>query len=238
MENNINKEENINNNEQSKKINKKIIIEILVLLIILIGIIICILVNNSNTNKENGKSAIEDSNTNSNENNNGEGNENNDDDNEDICIANPNDAFALNECDAMGGYGKVQVRGYVRIVSRQEDWQCEEKCKMIDYITFIVVETENKDFQTWITEDEGNFFVGSSSIGLGSYSNSVISWYNAADINDGREVERSLSKEDSKKIMNSTKDKLVTLDLERLLLSDGGEAEHANYSHFSYIIVK
>lgn len=137
--------------------------------------------------------------------------------------------------DANGGSGTVQVEGYVTTIEKNEDPYCQENCTdKINYVFFNILRTENTEFQDYINGHEGNSFVSGNAIGLGCIKNEILSYVNDSDLNGMKGYE--LLKDDTSKIMNSTKEKPVILELERLKFSSGSYAPSC-YSHITKITV-
>ena len=129
--------------------------------------------------------------------------------------------------------GTVQVEGYASIDKMNQDLRCEDNCKTNDYVFFNITRTENQDILQYIKDLDGNTFAGKKSIGLGCVEDGVLSYYNVSDKNGSKEYK--LSEDDTSKIIDSTSDKPVALQLEKLKSTGGSEAPSLCYSHMTKI---
>ena len=127
--------------------------------------------------------------------------------------------------------GVVEVIGYT-IIEKISDFDSEEE---YDYVFFNILETKSNDFNKYLKSISGNSFVRNNAIGLGCRLDNLIKYYNSSDkLGDLKYFE--LSKNDSKKILSSTKSNPVRLRLERLVYTSGSWAP-ACYSHITNIDV-
>ena len=99
---------------------------------------------------------------------------------------------------------------------------------------FHIVNTDSNDFLKWIDNSKGNSFVGDKAIGIGCINDNIIEYYNSSD--EKEDAQYRISKNDSEKIINSTKDNLVKLKLERKVYT-GGSGTPMCYSHITNINV-
>ena len=131
-------------------------------------------------------------------------------------------------------YGKVTVTGFVTI-GKMSSFDCFENCETVDYLFFHVMETEDESFLNFLEDRAGNSFVLGNAIGLGCVNNGVLSYYNSSDALGGKHF--SLSKDNTKKLLDSSRYNMVTLELERKEFSGGSEAPLC-YSHITTINFK
>lgn len=144
----------------------------------------------------------------------------------------PSDNQSSFKFDEKGGfYGAVVVTGYPVVESRLESF-CEENCKKYSYVFFQVLNADNVALFDFIEEKKGNSFVGDKQIGLGCLQNKIITYSNDSDKIGMKK--HTLSADLSKKIMESSREKPVTIKLEKLLLTSGRGAPDC-YSHFTYV---
>ena len=123
-----------------------------------------------------------------------------------------NDKFVLDENDIWGGYGTVTVKGYAKI-EKFEPYPGEEPSGTgEDYVYFNLLESD-KTFKTFVNNVESAWAL-EDSIGLGCIIDNKIKYSNESKKYGEKVFE--ITKEDSKKIINSTKEKPITLKLTRL----------------------
>ena len=154
--------------------------------------------------------------------------------------------FRLDPTDGMGWNGYTQVEGYATIKTMPDCWEtCEnDNPDTVEYVMFHVVRSGNQEFLKYIGNNEGNAFGGGGVIGLGCTKDGSIYYVNHSDAsfyalsNDNGDLNptavRKLSASDSVKILASTKDNPIILNLERERLSSGSGAP-ACYSHITTI---
>lgn len=134
------------------------------------------------------------------------------------------------------GYGTVFVKGYVTVEEEYDcgDGDCEidENTPKVNYVSFNILENENQDFNKYLTGLNGNSFGGENSIGLGCITNNILSYYNDSDIYGMKGYIKTIT--DTNKIMNSTIENPIVLELERLEFN-GGSGAPACYSHITTI---
>ena len=128
-------------------------------------------------------------------------------------------------------YGTLVVTGYPTIKIEPEPF-CEANCKKYSYVFFQVLSTDINALPEFLGANEGNSFVGKGQIGIGCVQDKIISYSNDSDKFGMKKY--TVSQELSKKILDSTKEAPVTIELERLLFT-GGSGAPACYSHFTYI---
>lgn len=128
-------------------------------------------------------------------------------------------------------YGALVVTGYPVLISELEPF-CEENCEKFSYVFFQVLNTDSKVLSDFLGGNEGNSFVGAKQLGIGCVKSKIITYFNDSDKLGMKEYK--VSTELSKKILDSSKEKPVTIKLERLLFT-GGSGAPACYSHFTYI---
>jgi len=126
------------------------------------------------------------------------------------------------------GYGRVQVTGYVTVENLTSFGESG------DYIYFHVMSAGDDDFITYLNSFHTTYLVKGKSLGLGCVQNGIIVRLNYSDKLGYKAFK--MSKTDSDKILNSTKDKPITLNLRKLKLSEGHEADLC-YSHMTYVSI-
>lgn len=126
-------------------------------------------------------------------------------------------------------YGSVDVLGYAKIEERPEAW-CEENCEIYDYVSFVILETENEDLMAFMQDFSGNAFVGENSIGLGCLVDEQIVYINSSDeiVNGYYELPTDLTRS----IVGSTEEEPIVLLLDRASFTGGSGADTC-YSHFT-----
>ena len=136
------------------------------------------------------------------------------------------------------GYGKVRVKGYAlvkEISSCNVDGPCEENEKSTtNYVYFNILETKSNDFLSFLEYWKENTIspTDKPTVILGCLSNKKLSYENDSDSLGMTNF--SLNEETTNKIINSTEDNPIILDLERLEFTSGSGAP-ACYSHITYI---
>ena len=133
--------------------------------------------------------------------------------------------------------GIATVTGYATVVKRSV---CDapfctdenEPEQQIDYVFFNITDTKSSEFLKFIEKSKGNSFVGDNSIGLGCLEKGVITYNNNSDKTGYKSY--TLNNSLSSDILNSSKDKAITLELEKLKLSFGGYADIC-YSHITNV---
>ena len=129
--------------------------------------------------------------------------------------------------------GIAYVEGYVEKEHRSGTMYFSDEGD-VDYLLFHIVNTDSNDFLKWIDNSKGNSFVGDKAIGIGCINDNIIEYYNSSD--EKEDAQYRISKNDSEKIINSTKDNLVKLKLERKVYT-GGSGTPMCYSHITNINV-
>jgi len=128
-------------------------------------------------------------------------------------------------------YGDIVVKGYTNVVEAKEPF-CEENCATYDYVLFNITDTNNDFIDEYIGGQKGNSFVGDMSIGLGCVKDGIVWRWNDSDKFGIKEY--ASSKAISERILKSTEEKPVTIQLTRYLYT-GGRGAPACYSHFAEI---
>lgn len=128
-------------------------------------------------------------------------------------------------------YGSLSITGYPAFET-MKDPLCESNCDEYEYISFAIVALDNVSFYDFLKEYKGNSFAGEDKIGIGCNESDLITYYNDSDKFGMKKY--TLSKELSGKILNSTKEKPITLNFERLLFTGGSDAPDC-YSHITNI---
>lgn len=124
--------------------------------------------------------------------------------------------------------GKVIVTGYVTSEKIQENLYDEGYL----YTYFNILDSNSKNFLTFIENRKGNLFVTNNGIGIGCIEDNTLNYYNASDIYGM--MNYKLSEKDTNRIMNSTKENPIKLELERLMFTSGSGAPNC-YSHITNI---
>lgn len=128
--------------------------------------------------------------------------------------------------------GTVYVRGYAYTQMVDEPF-CTEDCDQFTYVFFRMTErSENPAFGQYISQNDGNSFFGSDSVGLGCEVDGRIEYANQTEV-DGM-VQYVLSDELSEAILDSDEDGQITLKLTKLPLG-GGRGAPACYAHFTEV---
>ncbi len=130
-----------------------------------------------------------------------------------------------------GFSGDVYVRGYADTETVNEPF-CMENCRKFEYVFFTVKAAGSPALADFLPQNDGNAYVGHSSIGLGCIEDGVIRYSNHSD--QYMMEDKELPKDVSEAIMNSSEKNQVVLHLTKLPLSGGTEAP-ACYSHFTRI---
>lgn len=128
-------------------------------------------------------------------------------------------------------YGTLIVTGYP-IVKIEAEPFCEKNCKKYSYVFFQVLNTDSQVLSDFLRENKGNNFIDTNQLGIGCVQDEIITYFN--DSNKLGMKEYSVPVGLSKKILDSNKEKPVTIKLERLLFT-GGSGAPACYSHFTYV---
>jgi len=162
-------------------------------------------------------------------------NDNEGDNNDDGLEANTEFFFNSRESIA---YGTVQIEGYATIQEvidcSYDDSECFENDNppKLDYLIFNILKVDDENFKRWIESMSGNSFVSGDGIGLGCVSDGKLYYYNNSDEKGTQSI--TLTQADTAKIVNSTRNNPITLELERLKLSFGSGAPVC-YSHITMI---
>ena len=130
--------------------------------------------------------------------------------------------------------GNAYVKGYVYTIQLNKEIGVPDGEKY-DYIMFKIVDTKSDELRKFLDDYKDNTFVSDDSIGLGCYEKESIKYSNTSA--EFGEKDYSLSKIDSKRLMNSSKTKPIVLNLYfggRTL----GKCAPTCYSHISKIEVK
>jgi hypothetical protein len=140
------------------------------------------------------------------------------------------DNFKYDEA-VIGYYGDLVVKGYSTVVETLEPF-CQENCAKYNSVLFNITETKNESIEDYIGGQIGNSFVSETGIGIGCVENEIISRWNDSDEFGMKEYMSST--EISERILESTKEKPVTIQLTRFPYT-GGRGAPACYSHFAEI---
>jgi hypothetical protein len=128
-------------------------------------------------------------------------------------------------------YGKLVVEGYLTTQEVPEPF-CEENCAMHTYAFFNVLKSDNDSLGYYLKRQEGNSFVGEGKIGLGCVKDGVLWRMNDSDEFGMKRYENS--PEESEKIIGSSAESPIKIELERYLYTSGRGAP-ACYSHFAQV---
>jgi len=143
----------------------------------------------------------------------------------DKISSNEKDTFSLED-----ETGKAIVKGYIAIENISENLYDDG----YEYVYFNIIESNSQNFLKYIENNSGNSFVLEKAIGIGCIESDSLNYVNDSDEYGMKSY--SLSKEDTEKILATTKKRTVTLELEKLKLSNGGHAPNC-YSHITNIKV-
>ena len=124
--------------------------------------------------------------------------------------------------------GVIYVEGYS--VKEHRNGNIDGSSIEYDYILFHITNTDSVDFMKWLENSKGNSFVGEESIGLGCLEDGIIHYYNST--NEEEFKEHKVDKDESEKIVDSTKENTIKLKLERKAF-DGGSGAPLCYSHIT-----
>ncbi len=128
-----------------------------------------------------------------------------------------------------GDYGTFQAEGYAKVLKVDEN--CfSENCDQYDYVFFYITRAENTHIHDFLKGWTGNTFVKDSALGLGCPGSTGITYLNSSDAQDTKSY--TITKDDSDKILASTPEKPVRLEVERLEFTGGKDAPNC-YSHFT-----
>ena len=133
------------------------------------------------------------------------------------------------------GYGTATVVGYATTEQVSDSDIAYPLAPVYDMIYFNVVETKNDSFLRFLKDYEGNTYLGDKKFAIGCLQNDKIIYYNDSDETGMKEYE--LSVDETEKIMNSTKNSLVKLEIEIFKHTSGMGAPKC-YSWISTISVK
>ena len=138
-----------------------------------------------------------------------------------------NDTFSMtNES------GIVEVLGYTEVKEIIDEMDTGEK---YNYVFFHIIDTKSEEFKKYIESLSGNSFALDDAIGIGCLIDDKISYSNSSD--QAKLTQYEISVDDTKKIMNSTKENPIKLKLERLPLTYGSWAPIC-YSHITTISIE
>ncbi|MBT4917244.1 hypothetical protein HN709_03345 [Candidatus Peregrinibacteria bacterium] len=126
-------------------------------------------------------------------------------------------------------HGTLTIEGYATLEEQQESF-CEEDCSTYTYIFFNILNTDNEAIDNYVKEGKGNSFIGDNSIGLGCVEDNSIWHISSSDISPNKEYETS--QEVSYKILNSSIENPITIEVTRPLFTGGAGAPDC-YSHFT-----
>ena len=125
-------------------------------------------------------------------------------------------------------YGVVRVEGYATVKQMANCFQftaicLEEGVEVVDYVVFTVLRSGNEEFLRLVETGAlgGGVVAGgvAGGVGLGCFADGVLSYFNTSD-RYGR-VSFSMSQSDTARLMGSSRDNPITLELERLPVSAG-----------------
>lgn len=129
--------------------------------------------------------------------------------------------------------GIATVTGYATIAKLADCMgECMGNEPQYDYVFFTITDTSSSSFLEYIKQSKGNWFVSDNGIGLGCLENGIIKYNNNSDVNGYKSY--TLSNGLSNDILNSSKNHVITLELEKLKLSYGGGADVC-YSHITNV---
>ena len=131
----------------------------------------------------------------------------------------------------IGYYGELIITGYATIRDVTEAYG-EKLDPPYTYVSFEITETENSAVYDFLAQNKGNSFLGDSSIGLGCLENGTIEYFNESS--DFGYQERTIPANLTTKILNSTEDSPIILQLTRHQPTAGSQAPSC-YSHFAEI---
>jgi hypothetical protein len=134
------------------------------------------------------------------------------------------------------GYGIATVKGYVTVEKIYDGDVVGPDSPTYDMIYFNVTETKNDQFLSYLKDNEGKTYLGDKKFSIGCLlNNDKITYINDSDATEMKKYEISVT--DSTRIMNSTKDDPVKLEIEIFKLTGGSGAPKC-YSMISTINVK
>ena len=115
------------------------------------------------------------------------------------------------------GYGKATVTGYAYVEERTNI----DDGETFKYVLFKITKSSSDNFMEFLGLLNGNSYVGEEAIGLGCLNNDVISYINASDEFGDKGTSFELTAEDTAKIINSSANKPINLELEKYKLTNG-----------------
>ena len=175
--------------------------------------------NSTNTNENEQNNINTNTNTNENTNTSESGST------EEKFIFDPNSSDIAKQ----NGYGKIKVRGYA-YTEKVTLWG-----ETVNYVFFKVGDSSADNWVDYLEKYKDNSFAKDDAIGLGCIKNGVISWSNFSD--DLGYAKFSLTKEDTSKIMNTSEEKRIILNLNKFKISDYGKEVDLCYSHMTKISI-
>ena len=155
--------------------------------------------------------------------------------NETNNVSTPKNNFKLDSSDLFGGYGTVTVTGYSEVKYFSGHTMDN---KHYYYVYFHILSGGNSAFHKVLKDLDQNSFAGKNKIGLGCKKDNKIVYVNDS-AKYGRSKNFEISINDSRKILNSSKQNLITLELQRLTYFDaigvGGGHCHSFITHVKVI---
>jgi hypothetical protein len=133
-----------------------------------------------------------------------------------------------------GDYGTFQAQGYA-VINKVDEAECETNCKQYDYVSFVIIKTENNNVAKFFEQMGGNSFVGDNQVGIGCLNGDKIEYFNASDANpDGQ---YTISAQDTSKIIKSTKTEPIVLEITKEKYTSGRGAPACTSLFTNFIVI-
>ncbi|MBR3490423.1 MAG: hypothetical protein IKH36_02915 [Bacilli bacterium] len=139
--------------------------------------------------------------------------------------------------DANSYYGKATVRGYVTTKKVTSGDVVTDNSPTYDMVFFNITESNSNKFMAFVDSygSSGNSYASGKAIAIGCVKDGKLVHYNDSDEFGMKEYE--LSEADTTKLMNTTKEATITLEIERYKFTGGSGAPDC-YSHISTIAIE
>ena len=139
--------------------------------------------------------------------------------------------------DASTYYGKATVRGYATTEKITSGDVVTDDSPSYDMVFFNITESDSNKLMAFVDlyGSNGNSYVNGRAIAIGCVKDGKLVHYNDSDEFGMKEYE--LGEADTTKLVNSTSDATITLEIERYQFTGGSGAPDC-YSHISTIAIK
>jgi uncharacterized protein YxeA len=129
-----------------------------------------------------------------------------------------------------GYYGTLALTGYLTHQSVPADPYNESSTETIDYVSFKFSKSNSNLINDYLSENQGNSFVATQSVGIGCYDKGKNKIY-SPNFGDSGNVENSITGSDLASLLGSGESKEVKLQLTKPIYTSGMGAP-ACYSQF------